>query len=1074
MNKPSILIVEDEAIVAMHLAAQLEGLGYQVAGISATAQEAVRLAEEHRPDLVLMDVQLQGPEDGIWAARAIRDRFRLPVVFLTAYAEDTTLERAKVTEPFGYVIKPFEERELKTVIEMALYKHRADAEIRRLNRLYAVLSHVNQAIVRAGSRDDLFQAVCRIAVEHGGFRLAWIGWLDESGQLLTPVAREGAGSEFLSGLSLALDGHPEPLGAVGTVARQGQPCVLNEFPAEGHPPSWRPALAAMAVRSAALVPVLFHGKTAGTLGLYSEERHFFQESEAGLLREIAADMSFAVEQMEKETRRQQAEEAVRQARRDWENIFQAIGHPTLILNNRHQVIEANTAALQLVNARPGELNGQTCFQVFHGPQFACPPEGCGMSRLLQAGVSNPVEMEMEALGRVFLVSCTPVLGPDGALDRVIHISTDITRRRQAEDQLARSEALYHSLVETLPQNVFQKDLEGRFTFVNQQFCQTARRPVHDILGRTDLDLFDPELAKQYRLDDQRVVQSGKILEQVEKMRLPEGSLRIVRVCKTPVRDAQGRVTGVQGLFWDITEQQRAEEALRQSEANLAAAQKMARLGGWETQLNSLETPDANPIQWSDEVYRIFGLDPARAPIHRKTFLECVHPEDRPRIESVLREAIQQRKPYRIEHRIQRPDGTERTVAEYAEVVFDPQTGRPVKLVGTVQDITERTELEARLRQSQKMESFGTLAGGVAHDFNNILSVILMNAELLSVRTYLDADTLDAVRQITDAGHRAANLTRQLLTFSRQQPLRRQHLDLGAVVGNLSKMLRRIIGEDITLQCNFSPNELPVYADVGMVEQVLMNLAVNARDAMPQGGQLVITAERVQVDPARGPLPPGARPGSFACLRVQDTGTGIAPEHMSRLFEPFFTTKEVGKGTGLGLATAYGIVQQHEGWIEVESTPGRGATFRVFLPVAAEHAPAAEAAAPPPPARGGSEGILVVEDEASVRAMVLVCLKRLGYKVFEARNGPEALDVWARHKHAISLLFTDIVMPAGVSGADLATLLRRDNRTLKVVFMSGYSADFSRDWTLEDGVNYLPKPFAPSALGKIVRACLDAR
>lgn len=1073
MTKPRILIVEDEAIVAMHIASQLELLGYQVAGTAATAEAALGLAEKERPDLVLMDVRLQGPNDGIVAAHQIRDRYRLPVVFLTAYAEDSTLERAKLAEPFGYILKPFEDRELKTVIEMALYKHKADEEIRRLNRLFSVLSQINQAIVRVRSREELFVAICRIAVELGGFRLAWIGWLDAEGQTLAPQAQAGDDLGFLRGRTLALDRSSQSLSLTVRAVLEGRSLVLNNFDSDPCSLPWREQVEAMGIRSAAAFPIRTQGVIGGSLSLYSTEPGFFQEPEVQLLDEIAVDLSFALEQMAIESQRQQAEESLRRARRDWENIFQAIGHPVLILDPEHRIIAANDAALRAARAALPDLVGRPCYQVFHGSNRSCPPEGCPTCSLAVGSPIETIEMEMEALDGVFLVSCTPVRNPAGELEKIIHIATDITRRKEAEEKLAQSEALYHSLVENLPQNVYRKNLEGRFTFVNQRFCQALGQPLEAILGRTSFDLFETGLAEQFQRDDRQVLESGQPLETVEQHQVAGQSPAYVRVCRTPLRDGQGRIIGLQGISWDITEQQRAEEALRQSEANLAAAQQMAHLGSWETDLASLEDLDRNPLRWSDEVFRIFGYAPGEIEVSRRNFFQAVHPEDRPRIQAAVLEALLLRQSYRIEHRIRRADGTERMVQEHAELVCDPATGRPRKLVGTVQDITERQQLEERLRQSQKLESFGTLASGVAHDFNNILSVILMNAEMLLGRPRLDPETLDSVRQIADAGRRAANLTRQLLTFSRQQPMRRQCLDLGAVVGNLTKMLRRIIGEDVSLQCNFSPDLLPVHADVGMLEQVLMNLAVNARDAMPQGGQLIITAERVRLEPDQLASRPGARAGDFACLRVQDTGTGIAPEHLPRIFEPFFTTKEVGKGTGLGLATAYGIIQQHEGWVEVESAPGQGATFKVFLPLSQQGGAADLATPPTPAARGGTEGVLVVEDEAPVRAMVCICLRRLGYQVFEAKNGPEALKVWAQHHSEVDLLFTDMIMPAGCSGVELAQRLQQEKPSLRILFMSGYSADLARNWPLEEGVNYLAKPFSPAALAKIVRDRLDA-
>jgi signal transduction histidine kinase len=392
----------------------------------------------------------------------------------------------------------------------------------------------------------------------------------------------------------------------------------------------------------------------------------------------------------------------------------------------------------------------------------------------------------------------------------------------------------------------------------------------------------------------------------------------------------------------------------------------------------------------------------------------------------------------------------------------------------VEDITDRLNLEAQLLQSQKMESIGQLAAGVAHDFNNMLTVIQGHSGMLLARTNLPSELLDSAQAIYSAAERAAGLTRQLLMFSRKNIMQPKPLDLRAVVGNLSKMLKRVLGEIITLEFNPLP-ELPlVQADTGMIEQVIMNLAVNARDAMPKGGTLTIRTEPVTINDAYVQTHPEARLGTFVCLRVSDTGCGMDAATMGRIFEPFFTTKEVGKGTGLGLATVYGIVKQHEGWIEVSSEVGKGSVFNVFLP--ASSAPVT-ASAPESPltaaVRGGQETILVVEDEPVLRDMAHLILQDCGYHVLEADSGAEALRVWERNSDAIDLVLTDMVMPGGVSGRDLAVRLLANHPQLKVIFTSGYNIEEANtDFFLRRGAAFLRKPYTRVDLAKVVRESLD--
>ena len=409
-------------------------------------------------------------------------------------------------------------------------------------------------------------------------------------------------------------------------------------------------------------------------------------------------------------------------------------------------------------------------------------------------------------------------------------------------------------------------------------------------------------------------------------------------------------------------------------------------------------------------------------------------------------------------------------------VRDP-AGKVVNYVAVKRDVTREVQLEAQLRQSQKMEAVGQLAGGVAHDFNNMLAVIRGNADLLLMHgEQFTAETSEGLKHMVEASERAANLTRQLLTFSRKQVMQRQPLMLNAVIANLTRMLKRVIRENIDLECHYAASLPCVQADTGMMEQVVLNLVVNARDAMPQGGQLRVATEPVTLDEAHARVNSQARAGEFVCLRVSDTGTGIAPEVLLHIFEPFFTTKEVGKGTGLGLATVYGIVEQHQGWIEVSSQVGQGSTFKVFLPaiptLAGRTAAVAEAGTE---IRGGNEMILLVEDDHSVRLMTRRVLESKGYTVREAANAREALELYHTQAGEIALLLTDVIMPGEVSGCDLADRLWGQRPGLKVIFMSGYSADVmgkNTEFIRRPGSYFLQKPSSARILLETVRHCLD--
>ncbi|MEO6995573.1 MAG: response regulator [Lacunisphaera sp.] len=426
----------------------------------------------------------------------------------------------------------------------------------------------------------------------------------------------------------------------------------------------------------------------------------------------------------------------------------------------------------------------------------------------------------------------------------------------------------------------------------------------------------------------------------------------------------------------------------------------------------------------------------------------------------------------FEEKETRPDGRITWVSS-TKVPLRDENGEITGLVGISRDITERKRLEEQLRQSQKMEAIGQLSGGVAHDFNNLLTIVKGYIGLLRLKGQISPDIIDSIQQIDQAADRATNLTRQLLMFSRQQGMQLENYNLNGLVANLAKMLRRLLPEDIEMRVECAAVPLMIRADEGMVEQVLLNLMVNARDAMPNGGNLSIATESVELDAGAAKLHLQMQPGAFACLVITDSGQGIPSAIIPRIFDPFFTTKEVGKGTGLGLATVYGIMQQHKGFITVESEVKKGTTFRAYFPRLDSLKASEIANAMPAAVRGGHAGILLVEDELALRQIAQAALESLGYRVFSAPSGLAALQIWQLHRQTIELLLTDLIMPDGVSGRELAVRLREENPRLPIVYMSGYSKAVTGEGLhMNEGINYLSKPFDLTSLAKIVRASLD--
>jgi two-component system cell cycle sensor histidine kinase/response regulator CckA len=498
--------------------------------------------------------------------------------------------------------------------------------------------------------------------------------------------------------------------------------------------------------------------------------------------------------------------------------------------------------------------------------------------------------------------------------------------------------------------------------------------------------------------------------------------------------------------------------LRESEHRLSEAQRLAHLGYWEHDL------EADVVTWSDETYRIWGLTPGE-PLDIPLLVSWIHPDDQRRVREGV-EATRQGGPrHDIEYRIIRPDGDERVLLSQGDLALDAH-----RIFGTVQDITNLRRLEEQFRQAQKMEAVGRLAGGIAHDFNNLLTVITGYGEL-GFSMLGDGDpTREMLAEIQKAGERAANLTRQLLAFSRKQVLQPQVVSVATLLAELFKLLQRLIGEDVEMALVQGAAVGLTEIDPGQFEQAVINLAVNARDAMPHGGRLTIETHNRAFDERDASRYPDFRPGHYVVVAITDTGHGIDDATRLRIFEPFFTTKDVGKGTGLGLAMVYGFVKQSGGHVDVSSEPGKGTTFRLFLPHA-ERITTPEAASPEiTRVPRGAETILLVEDEAAVRDLAKRVLQSCGYTVLEAADGQEALHVASEHAAPIHLLVTDLVMPR-MGGRQLADTFQRIRPQTRVLYMSGYTdeAMLANDMV---GTALLQKPFRPMTIARKVRDILD--
>jgi PAS domain S-box-containing protein len=514
------------------------------------------------------------------------------------------------------------------------------------------------------------------------------------------------------------------------------------------------------------------------------------------------------------------------------------------------------------------------------------------------------------------------------------------------------------------------------------------------------------------------------------------------------------------------ERKRVEDQLRSNEERTRFALGAARMGVWEVDLVT------DRLVWSETMAAVFGLRPEQAPTTSQAFVELIHPEDRALVESAMRRAATGGD-FAVEFRVVWSDGSTHWVRGRAAIVRDAN-GKPAYLRGVVMDISDQKLLEEQFRQVQKMEAVGQLAGGVAHDFNNLLTAILGYTDLIADQLEPSSAIRTDIDEIRKAGERAAGLTRQLLAFSRKQVVQPSLVNLSTLVDGTSHMLQRLIGEQIRVALALAADLAPVRADAGQIEQILMNLAVNARDAMPMGGQLTIETANVQLDDSYPDLERqgNVEPGPYVMLAVTDSGLGMNAETRRRLFEPFFTTKERGKGTGLGLATVHSIVKQSSGYVWVYSEVGSGTTFKIFLPRAEGSTDDAKRPAATQTPAIGSETVLLVEDEEAVRALSRVMLERAGYQVWDAPNPVEAEALFARLGSSIDLLVTDVILP-GFTGPALFQRLSRECPELKVLYVSGYTdAALGHGGELDPEESFLQKPFTFDGLTRKVREALD--
>jgi two-component system cell cycle sensor histidine kinase/response regulator CckA len=662
----------------------------------------------------------------------------------------------------------------------------------------------------------------------------------------------------------------------------------------------------------------------------------------------------------------------------------------------------------------------------------------------------------------FTTRTVPVRDAQGNLQYFLGTSTQtddlLSAERAAQDNANR----FRTLAEALPHLVWEIDETGCLKYANRRWQAYFGR--NTLTPDEYLKLVHPEdvdRLMQTRLAGAATPDAEQAVE--VRLRGRDGSYRWFSNRWVVLPDEQGHKQRIVGTSTDIDDLKQADRMLRESQKQLQVAIAASNIGLWSWDLRT------NQVTYSDEWKKQLGYEPHEIGTDVSEWRDRIHPDDRERAVATLRAYLAHPWPdYQDEIRLRHKDGSYRWLLTHGSVLYNKEDNQPERLLGCHIDITKSKRLDEELRQAQKVEAVGRLAGGVAHDFNNLLTVILGQLSLVEQRGGIPAELRATLRTIGRAAERAASLTAQLLAFGRKQVMQPRTLDLNAVIAETMKMLERVLGEDVII--TFQPDARPtlVHADPNQLVQVLLNLAVNARDAMPRGGHLRIGTGHEQGAPDRALAP---CPHGWACISVQDSGSGIDPEVLPRIFEPFFTTKEMGKGTGLGLATVYGIVRQHGGTITVTSSPA-GSTFKVYLPmVQTPQQPESEHEAPVP--CDGHERILLVEDDQDVREVLQRILTSCGYDVKVARTAAEALSTLGNARGEVDLVVTDVVMPDGMSGCELAEKLRAEHPAVRILLTSGYSTDVLQSRVIaQPEVSFLQKPYSAEQLLSKVREVLD--